>query len=330
MSGQYTANILGMGSALPQRILSNKDLEKIVETSDEWIVTRTGIKERRIASDEEHTSTLGIRAAKEALEQSGLSAKDIDAVFVATLTPDYLTPSTAAIIQSEMGMNQAFAFDIQAACSGFIYTLSVAKAYITSGMAKNILVIGSEKLSSFVDYEDRRTCVLFGDGAGAAIVSREERGLEILDVSLGADGDQADLLKIPGGGCRAPSSADSIEKRLHYLQMNGKEVFKHAVRRMEAAAVNCLDNLNITTEDLKWFIPHQANERIIDAIAKRLKFPQEKIYKTVHKYGNTSASSVPIALHELLKESPLSSGEYALLVAFGAGLTFGASVLRQR
>ncbi len=329
MNKKPLARIIGSGSYLPSKILTNKELERMVDTSDEWIVTRTGIKERRIAHDKEYTSTMGIHAAKEAIEGIGFDPKKIDLIIVATCTPDYLFPSTAALIQREIGATNAAAFDLQAACTGFIYALSIAKSYIESQNYKNILVVASEKISSIVDYEDRNTCVLFGDGASAAIISDEGKGLEIKDVCLGTDGNQAELLILPGGGTRIPPSIESIANKQHCLKMEGREVFKHAVRLMEAAAKQCLAKLNLTEEDITWLIPHQANIRIISAIAKRFALKDGNVYKTVHKYGNTSASGVAIALDEMVKGKNISPGNNVLLVAFGAGLTWGASLLTQ-
>lgn len=323
------AKIIGTGSYLPEKVLTNQDLEKMVETSDEWIVTRTGMKERRIARSDEFTSDMGAAAARAAIVDAGLSVDDIDFIIVATLTPDYMFPSTACLIQSALGAKNATGVDIQAACSGFLYLLSMAKAFVESKTYKNILVIAAEKLSSITNYKDRSTCVLFGDGAAACVVSAEGKGLTIENVQLGADGSLADLIIMPAGGCRMPASCESVTENKHFIQMSGNEVFKHAVRRMEGACKACLDSLGLAETEISWLIPHQANMRIIDAIAKRFEhLPPERIFKTVQKYGNTSASSVGIALDELLKMAPLKSGEHILLTGFGAGLTWGAGVLR--
>lgn len=323
------AKIVGTGSYLPKRVLTNKNLEEMVDTSDEWIVSRTGMKERRLASSEEHTSFMGAAAAREALIAASLEPEQIDFIIVATLTPDYIFPSTACLIQKELGAKFAGAVDIQAACTGYLYALSMAKAWVESGMYNNILIVASEKLSSITDYKDRSTCILFGDGAAACVVSARGKGLIIENVKLGADGEQAELLMIPAGGSRAPASAQTIEERGHYIKMTGNELFKHAVRRMEAACREVLEAANTTEAELSWLIPHQANIRIIEAISKRLDhLDPEKIVKTLEKYGNTSASSVGIALDELLKGHFLKSGEQILLTAFGGGLTWGASLLR--
>ncbi len=322
------AKIIGTGSYLPTKVLTNADLEKMVETSDEWIVSRTGMKERRIAGPDEHTSHMGTQAALAAIENGGLSVDQIDFILVATLTPDYLFPSTACLIQSQLGAKQAAAADIQAACTGFIYLLSMAKSFVESGAYKNVLIVAAEKLSSITNYKDRSTCVLFGDGAAACVVSSEGKGLSIESIQLGADGDQSDLINMPSGGCRSPASLETVSNGGHYIRMSGNEVFKHAVRRMETACKECLEKAGLSETEISWLIPHQANMRIIDAIAKRFEhLPSERIFKTVQKYGNTSASSVGIALDELLKKGPLKRGEKILLTAFGAGLTWGAGVL---
>ncbi|GAB5410946.1 MAG: ketoacyl-ACP synthase III [Chlamydiales bacterium] len=323
------ARITGTGTCLPSKILTNSDLEELVETSDEWITSRTGIQERRIAAEDQFTSDMGFEAAKAALVQAKLAAEDVDLIIFATLTPDYLFPSTACLIQKELGAVNAAAFDMQAACSGYLFGLSMAKAYIEAGIYKNIILVASEKLSSIVDYEDRNTCVLFGDGASAAIISSTGSGLSLPHICLGSDGEQEDLLKLPAGGCRQIASEESIANRQHYLRMEGRETFKHAVRRMEQAANECLEHEGLTDKDLSWLVAHQANIRIIDAMAKRFSIPAERVYKTVHKYGNTSASSVGIALHELLQSGDVKNGDKLMLVAFGAGLTWGAALLEK-
>lgn len=324
------ARIIGIGSYLPEKILSNYDLEKMVDTTDEWISARTGMKERRIAHPEESSSDLAFQAAKKAIHKSGLSPEEIDLIIVATATPDYLMPSTAAIVQAKLGAFKAAAFDIQAACTGYLYGLSVAKAYVESRMYQHVLLIATDKMSAFLDYNDRSTCVLFGDGASAALISNQGPGLAIESICLGAEGELADLIKIPGGGSRHPASLKTIEEGMHYFKMAGKEVFRHAVRRMTAAAEECLAQAGLKKEEIAWLIPHQANERIIDAIAKSFQMPKDKIGKTIHKYGNTSASSLAITLDELLASHSVSTGEHLLLVAFGSGLTWGASVLTKK
>ena len=323
------AKIIGTGSYLPERVLTNRELEQMVETSEEWIVSRTGIQERRIAHADEFTSTMGAIAARKAIENAKLRPEEIDAIIVATISPDYLFPSTACLIQYAIGAKEAVGMDIQAACTGYLYALSIAKAYVETKIYKNVLVIVAEKLSSITDYKDRSTCVLFGDGAAAAVVSLTGKGLFIESVQLGADGEQAQLLSMPAGGCRCPASEETVAQGKHYIKMAGNEVFKHAVRRMEAACKDCLDSLNIQESDISWLIPHQANLRIIDAIAKRFEhLPSERIFKTVHKYGNTSASSVGIALDELLKNHTVKADEKIMLTAFGSGFTWGAAILQ--
>lgn len=321
------AYLIGMGSYLPSKVLTNQDLEKIVDTTDEWIVSRTGMKERRIAGENEFTSTMGAEAAKLALKETGILATDLDLILVATMSPDYLFPSTAALIQADIGATLSGAMDIQAACSGFIYGLSIAKAFIESGMYKNILLVSSEKMSALLDYKDRSTCVLFGDGASACIISNKKQGFKIDTICLGADGEAGNILILPAGGTKEPTTSQTVEQGKHTLKMSGPELYKHAVRRMAAAAEECLKKSNLISEQIAWIVPHQANQRIMDSIAKSLSFTPEKIYRTVHKYGNTSSSSIPIALEELEKEHALNKGDNILLVAFGAGLTWGSAIL---
>lgn len=321
------ARIIGLGAYLPERVLTNSDLEKMVETSDEWITSRTGMKERRLAAEDEYTSDLGFEAAQRAIKDSGLKADEIDLILVATITPDHIFPSTACLIQNRLGAINAAAMDMQAACSGYIYALSMAKAYIESGMHKNILIVASEKLSSIVNYEDRNTCVLFGDGASACVVSGTKPGYVIENVSLGCDGKQSELLILPAGGSKRPASVETVQAGEHFIKMEGKEVFKHAVRRMEGAVMNCLDASGLAKEEISWMVPHQANLRIIEALARRFAVPKEQVYLTIHKYGNTSASSVGIALDELVKENNVKKGERIILFGFGAGLTWGAAAL---
>jgi 3-oxoacyl-[acyl-carrier-protein] synthase III len=327
VEGIKRAYIIGMGSYLPQKVLSNADLEKMVDTTDEWIVSRTGMKERRIAAADESTSDLGVNAAKKAILNSGIDPDSIEMVLTATTTPDYITPSTATLIQSKLGLKRAAAVDTLAACTGFLYALSIAKAYIESGMYSTILVVAAEKMSSFIDYTDRNTCVLFGDGASAAVISAKPQGFAIDTVCLGADGDLSDLIMVPGGGSQCPASAESVSAGKHTFKMQGKEVFKHAVRRMCQAAEECLEKAKLKESDISWIIPHQANLRIMEAISKAFHQSDERVYKTVHKYGNTSASSIGIALDELVAEQTMKAGEHLLLVAFGAGLTWGAAIL---
>ncbi len=322
------AKIIGTGSYLPERRLTNHDLEQMVETDDEWIVTRTGMKERRIARSDEFTSDMGLAAARAALADAKIGADEIDLILVATISPDYLFPSTACLIQKALGAKRAGALDLQSACTGFLYALAIAKAFVESGVYRHILVIAAEKLSSITNYKDRSTCILFGDGAGACVVSGQGRGLALSSIRLGADGEQAELLVMPAGGCRLPASLETVEKGQHYIHMAGNETFKHAVRRMETACRECLEADQLAERDISWLIPHQANLRIIEALARRFEhLPPERIFKTIHKYGNTSASSVAIALDELMRQNQVKSGERILLTAFGSGLTWGAAIL---
>lgn len=316
------AYIKSTGAYLPERVLSNADLEKMVDTSDEWIFSRTGMRERRIAREDEFTSDMGVKAAEVALERAGVTAQELDLIIVATLSPDYPFPSTACLIQDRLKATRAGAFDIQAACTGFIYALSVAKAFVEAGIHKKILVIASEKVSSVIDYQDRSTCVLFGDGSAACLVTADKGPLCIGDISLGSDGAESHLLIMPGGGCRQPTTAETIQKRMHYLQMaDGKEVYRHAVRRM----LESIHALNETAID--YFIPHQANLRIIESIAKRCNIPDERVVKTIRDTGNTSAASVAITLDYFLSQGVMKNNDNLLLVAFGAGLTWGSMVL---
>jgi 3-oxoacyl-[acyl-carrier-protein] synthase-3 len=322
-----TAKIIGTGSYLPERVLTNSDLEKMVDTNDEWIISRTGMRERRIARADEFTSDMGLAAAHKALEAAQMAPENLDLVLFATFTPDYIFPTTACLIQSRLGAVKAAAVDVSAACTGYLYTLGMAKAFIESGIYKNILIIAADKLSSVVNYKDRNTCILFGDGAAAAVISSEGKGLVIRDISLGADGQLADLISQPAGGSRNPATHETVDANLHYIHMEGKEVFKHAVRRMEMASREVMEKAGLKEEDISWLVPHQANIRIIEALAKRFEFPMEKVFVTIHKYGNTSASALGIALDELLRQKTAQPGENILLTAFGAGLTWGSSVL---
>lgn len=327
MANQLRARIIGLGSYLPKRILTNQELETMVDTSDEWIVSRTGVRERRIAAADEFPSDMGTLASLQALENAGLKSADLQMILVASMSPDYISPSTANLIQANINAENAASMDIQAACTGFLYALSIAKAFVESGHYQNVLIVATEKMSAFIDYQDRSTCVLFGDGAAAAVVSVQGEGFRIDALCLGSDGQLANLVKIPAGGSRQPASKETLDKRLHYFQMSGNEVFKNAVRRMSATARECLNHAGLEEGDISWLVPHQANKRIIDALAKNFNFSMDRVYQTVHKYGNTSASSIAIALHELTQEHEFKSGEHLLLTAFGGGLTWGAAVL---
>lgn len=323
------ARLIGTGSYLPERVLTNQDLEKMVETSDEWIVSRTGIKERRIAADDQATSDMALIAAQHALDDAGVSADEIDLILVASLTPDRPLPHTAAFIQSKLGATRAGTFDFQVACSGFIYGLAIAKGMIEAGIMRRILLIAADKLSSVINWEDRDTCVLFGDGAGAAVISAEGSGLEIRHVCLGSDGCHTDILQVPAGGSRLPASYQTVEERLHFVQMQGREVYRQIIRRIEESGEQCLNDLGMGRDQISWIVPHQANIRIIESFAKRFEVPMEQVYVTIHKYGNTSASSALIALDELRRAHPLKIGENLLLFGFGAGLAWGTAVITE-
>ncbi len=320
--------IVGTGSYVPDRILTNHDLEQLVDTSDEWIRTRTGIRERRIAADDEPTSALATAAARRALEAAGLEASALDLIIVATFTPDQPFPNTACFVQQQLGVTGIPCFSIEAACSGFTYVLEIAAALIRTGAYRTVLIIGAEKLSSMLNWEDRTTCVLFGDGAGAAIMQAcpaEENAC--ISSCLGADGTYTGILQTPAGGARIPVTAEVLEQRLNTIKMSGQEVFKLAVTGMANAAKDALEKGGVEVEQLRWLVPHQANNRIISAVAKRLQIPDEKVYVNVEKYGNTSAASIPIALDEMVRGGLVERGDYLLFVAFGGGLTWGANLI---
>lgn len=323
-----TCSITGVGAYLPERVLTNAELERLVETTDEWITSRTGIRERRIAAADEATSDLAARAALRALEFAGVTPEQVDLIIVATITPDMLFPSVACLVQQKIGARRAAAFDLEAACSGFIYALEVGQQFIMSHTYDTVLVIGAEKLSSIVDWTDRNTCVLFGDGAGAVVLQNRPRSHGLLTACMGADGSKAQLLCMPGGGSRIPATLDSVSSRLHYLRMDGRETFKNAVTAMGQAAQEVLARCDLTIDRIKLIIPHQANRRIIDAVADRVGAPVERVYMNVDRYGNTSAASIPIALDEARRTGRIKSGDITLLVAFGAGLTYGSALLR--
>ncbi len=319
--------IIGLGMHVPPRVLTNVDLEKMVETSDEWITSRTGIKERRIADPGTTTSDLAVEAAREALAQAHLAPQDVGLLIVATTTPDMLFPSTACLVQQRLGASAAVCFDLSAACSGSVFAIITAQQYLLSGRHKNALVVGAEVLSSFIDWTDRSTCVLFGDGAGACVMAPVSRG-GILASDLGSDGSAAEVLYMPGGGSKHPPSHHSIDQRLHFLRMNGTEVFKLAVRRMANSAKRVIEQAGITPEDVECFIPHQANIRIIEAVAKLADLPMARVYMNLERYGNTSAASNLIALYEAQRDGRVKPGDHVVLVAFGAGMTWGSILLQ--
>jgi len=319
--------IAGTGTYLPERILTNAELEKMVETSDEWIVARTGMRERRIAGDDEPTSVMAAHAAKQALETAGVSGADVDLIIVATITPDMVFPSTACMVHDAIGAGKALCFDLEAACSGFLYAMDVGRGMLASGLYETALIIGAEKMSSITDWEDRGTCVLFGDGAGAAVLKRSGEGRGILSTTAGADGSLGELLMIPGGGSRMPTSRETVEQRQHFLKMAGNNVFKHAVRCMTEAGRDALEKAGLTVEDVDWVVPHQANMRIIKAIADRAGISMDKVIINLDRYGNTTAATVPLALDEAVRDGRIKSGDIVLMIVFGGGFTWGAAVL---
>lgn len=323
---EVRVGIAGVGCHLPKKVLTNKDLEKMVDTSDEWITKRTGIKERRIADKDTAASDMAKEASKEAIKDAGLEPEEIDLIIVATITPDMPLPSTACILQSKLGARNAVAFDISAACAGFIYAIATAESFIKRGLYKNALVVGTEKMSSVTDWKDRNTCVLFGDGAGAVVLKQVDRG-GILSVYLGSDGNQADLLKIPGGGSKSPASTDTVKDRAHYIKMSGTELFKYAVKLMADAGNKAASELHYGCDDIDWVIPHQANIRILNAVADRMRLNSKKLYLNIRRYGNMSSASTAIALVEAVKEGRIKRGDVIVLDAFGAGLVWGAMLI---
>lgn len=322
------STIAGIGHYLPERILTNAEIEALVETSDEWIVTRTGIRERRIAAPEQASSDLGLEAAREAMADAGVGPDDLDLIIVGTATPDMLFPATACILQDRLGAKRAGAFDLSAACSSWVYGIAVAHGYVSSGMAETVLVVGAETLSKITNWKDRSTCVLFGDSAGAAVIRPCEPGQGFLSFYLGADGAGGPLISLPGGGSRYPASYETIERGDHYLQMNGREVYKFAVRLIPKAIEEAASRAGVRLEDVDWFIPHQANIRIIDAAAERLGQPREKFFINVERFGNTSSASVPVALYEAVRGGKIRQGDLTVMVAFGGGLTWASTALR--
>lgn len=315
---------------MPARILNNHDLEKIVDTSDEWITSRTGIKERRIAAEGENTSDLAAAAARNAMTMAGITATDLDLIIVATVTPDMFFPSTACIVQKKIGAKNAVCFDISAACSGFLFALQTARHFLNGGPRKTALVIGAEKLSALINWKDRNTCVLFGDGAGAVVLragEKDGKSHRVLSSVMGSDGNLADLLRVPGGGTAMPVTPENVGSRPNTIHMEGRETFKHAVTRMSQACEEALAQASLTKEDVSLVIPHQANARIISAIADRLGVPHEKTFINVDKYGNTSAATIPVALDEAQRSGRIKKGDVLLLVAFGGGFTWASAVV---
>ncbi len=321
------AKILGTGSCAPDRVLSNKHLEDIIDTSDEWITTRTGIQQRRIADEGVYTSDIAYEASVKALENANVSASELDGIILGTISPDFIFPSTACILQNRLGCENIMAFDLLAGCSGFLYALHVGNGMICSKHSKKLLIVGAEILSRIIDYEDRTTCILFGDGAGAVVLSQsDEPG--ILSSCLNSDGNNWEFLYLPGGGSRIPATEESVRNREHFLKMAGKDVFKVAVKSLETASIEAIERANLSPEDIDLFVPHQANIRIIDAVRKRLDMPEDKVYVNLHKYGNTSSASVPIALDEMIQDGSAKKGDLILMSTFGAGFTWGATLFR--
>lgn len=322
------AGIIGMGHAYPSGVLTNADLEKIVETSDEWITTRTGIKQRHKAAANEYTSQFGVLAARKALDAAGLHPEDIEIIVCATTTPDQIMPSTGALIQAELGATNAAGMDVFAACSGFLYGITMVESMIRTGQVKNALVIGAEILTKYVDYTDRSTCVIFGDGAGAAVLAPVAEGRGILATKIRSDGRFAEQLYSPGGGTRLGTTHETIDNRDHFFKMRGNELFKLAVRSMAEISKEMLDKAGYTVDDVDLVVPHQANQRITDAVASRLNIPAEKVYSNIAEHGNTSSASIPIAMDECLQTGKIKEGSLVLLTAFGGGVTWGSTVIR--
>ncbi|MCT7633269.1 beta-ketoacyl-ACP synthase III [Aliarcobacter butzleri] len=324
------ATFRSIGAYIPPKIMSNADFEKIIDTSDEWITKRTGIKERRIANEGEASSDLGARAGELAIERAGISKEEIDLVICATVTPDFLCmPSTACLIAAKLGLPNVMAFDVSAACTGFVYALNVAKAFIESGMKKNVLIVGAEKYSAILDYTDRTTCFLFGDGAGAAIISAtNDKNESIIDINCSSDGNYEDLIKTPGGGSKNPCSQEVLENKMACIKMKGNETFKLAVKTLTSDVKTMLEKHNLTNEDINHFIPHQANYRIIKAVGEALDLSDEKTVVTVDKYGNTSAASIPMAMNYAFEQGKIKAGDTILFDAFGGGLTWGSALFK--
>src|SRR5437762_7249267 len=324
---QRTVSIIGTGSYVPEKILTNEDLSRIVDTSDEWITTRTGIKERRVAAKGEDTSDMATKAALKAIEQAKISPKEVDLILVATATPDMLCPATACFVQKKIGATNAACLDISAACAGFLFGLEIAQQFIISHTHDTVLVIGAEKLTSITNWTDRNTCVLFGDGAGAAVLRHRGGAHGVITTHMGSDGQYADILFMPGGGCHTPITRENVDKNLQTIHMSGKDVYKQAVIAMMAATHNVLDQAGLTIEDIACIIPHQANVRIIEAIADRLKIPISRFFVNLDRYGNTSAAAVAIALDEANPTGRIKAGDYVLLVVFGGGLTWASAII---
>lgn len=322
------SKIIGTGSAIAEQKVTNFDLEKIVETSDEWIKSRTGIENRYFASEGTTTSDLAARAALKALEAANLKPEDIDLVLVATVSPDMILPSTACLVQDKIGAKNAAAFDLGAACSGFIYGMAVAEQFISTGFYKHVLVIGAEALSRILDMEDRNTCVLFGDGAGAVVMAASDSENRVLSFHLGADGAGGKFLYLPAGGAKMPATEETVLNRLHYIKMEGSDVFKFAVRAMESSSLHALEKAGLGLDEIAYMVPHQANIRIIQAAAKKLNLPMDKVKVNLNEYGNMSAASIPVALDEAVREGKIQTGDNVVMVGFGGGLTWASCVMK--
>ena len=327
MSAPRHAHVTGWGRYAPAQVLTNADLERMVDTNDEWIRTRTGIRERRVAAAHETTASMGAVAALRAIRTAGIDPDDVDLILLATLTPDYWMPSTAALVKEAIGNTKAAAFDVMAACSGFVYAFSTAQAYINAGLAQHVVVIGAELLTRFLDYTDRSTCILFGDGAGAVVLSASDQPGGALGIELTTDPQGAYMIWLPAGGAKAPPSADTIARGEHYVRMEGNATYRFATKTMATTALESIRRSGLTPDDIDLFIPHQANIRIIEAVAKGLDLPMERIFVNLDRYGNTSAASVPIALAEAVNEGRVQVGDNVTMVAFGAGFTSGAATV---
>ena len=323
-----TVSIIGTGSYVPKKILSNDELARMVDTSDEWITTRTGIKERRVAAKDEYTSDMAAKAGLAAIRQAGISAKEIDLILVATATPDMVFPATACLVQTMIGATRAACLDVSAACAGFLFAIEIAQQFITSHTYETVLVIGAEKLTAITNWTDRNTCVLFGDGAGAAVLQHRDGAHGIISTHMGSDGQYADILFMPGGGCRTPITRENADKNLQTIHMSGKDVYKQAVTAMLAASQNVLDQAGLTIDDIACIIPHQANIRIIESASNRLGIPQERTVVNIERYGNTSSASIPLALFEAVDDGRVKPGDLVLLSGFGAGMTWASALLR--
>jgi 3-oxoacyl-[acyl-carrier-protein] synthase-3 len=322
------AAILGTGNAVPDKVMTNADFEKFLDTSDEWITQRTGIRERRLAGEGESTATLAAEASGKALASAGLEADELDLIVCATISPEMIFPATACFVQKELGARNVPAFDVSAACSGFIYALSTAAKFIEAGMYERVLVIGADVLSRFTDFTDRGSCILFGDGAGAVVLGADETGRGVQYSVLHADGEGWDYIHLPGGGARTPASQEMLDQKLHFVKMRGRDVYKFAVDKMQWLLGDCMEQCNLTVDDVDLVVPHQVNTRIIESATSKIGFPMEKIFLNIDRYGNTSGASIPLALAEAREQGKIVEGSTVLLVAFGAGLTWAGAVVR--